>query len=74
MSAWEFVVSLHKWIPFFSRERPGQPASTSEIRRWLQNRAVRINGLNPLPTDEVTFPVTDLVFFPKSDKNRITMV
>ena len=35
--------------------------------------AVLINGTRPKPQDAINFPVTELVFFPKSQKLRVTM-
>lgn len=57
-----------------SIERPCTPASNGEIRRWLMNKAVLINGEFPGPTTTVTYPVTQLVFFPKSKKRKTTVL
>lgn len=40
------------------------PASNGQLRRWLNNGSVRINGTRPKPEQELTFPVTELVYFP----------
>ena len=65
MGAFEYLKSLpREWIP-------RQP-SNSELFRWLKNGSVHINGVNPSPKDEVTFPVTSLSFF--HDKNTVTMI
>jgi len=37
------------------------------------NSSVVINGVKPKPWEEVSFPITELVFFPNSDL-RVTMV
>jgi len=71
MTVIEFLKSIH--LPD-SREggKTGRP-STGEIRRWLQQGAVILNGKRPRPWDKVEFPVRELVFFPKSP-NKVTMV
>lgn len=56
-----------------SIERTCTVASGSEVRRWLKNKAVLINGETPGPEDEVTFPIRQLVFFPKS-KRKTTVL
>ena len=47
-------------------------ASNSELRRWLKDGAVDINGKRPQPNDEIQFPITRLVFF--SHKPRQTTI
>lgn len=70
MSAWEFMLDLHKTCKFMSRERNGI-ASNSEIKRWLQNHAVRFNG-EPVKWDEkIDFPIHSVVMFPK--RNTVTL-
>jgi len=54
-----------------SRERKGK-ATNSELKRWLQNKAVQINGERPKFDDEVDFPIASMVLFPK--KNRVTLM
>lgn len=54
-------------------EHKGKP-SNSELFRWLSDRAVIINGLRPLPNDEIPnndgdgIKFTELVFFPQGDR------
>lgn len=73
MTAWEFMVYLHKnHCHFMSSERPGQ-ASTSELKRWLNNRAISFNGIALTAEQEVEFPIVSLVLFSNSDKKRITL-
>jgi len=38
--------------------------SKREVRQWLDDGAVRINGKFPKAHESVEFPITDLVFFP----------
>lgn len=71
-SAWEWL-SLHPLLDLPSREFPGKKASRSEKRRWLENRAVLVNGEARGPDEPIDFPVTGLVFFPSSSL-RVTML
>jgi len=57
---------------FQSKERPGNMASNSEIRRWLTNHSVVINGQTPGPKDLITYPVLELVLYPKKP-GRVTI-
>lgn len=65
MTALEFLISMRPALPM-SVENPCKQASNSEIRRWLDQSSVIINGVKPKSKDVVNFPVTSLVFFPKS--------
>ena len=51
-----------------SIERPCTIPTNSEIKRWLKNSAVVINGEKPKPNDEIVFPINELVFFPKGKR------
>lgn len=72
MTAFEFLLKLHdEWCCFQTREgRKVGKASRAELRRWLLNGAVIINGERVKPTTELTFPITSMVLFPK---NPITL-
>lgn len=72
MTAWEYMIDLHKSCFFMSKERPGR-ATNSELKRWCQNKAVLINGKRVNYDDEITFPINQLVLFPNSSKKRITI-
>jgi 16S rRNA U516 pseudouridylate synthase RsuA-like enzyme len=48
----------------FSREGRIQPASRSEVRRWIEAGAVQINGERLRIADLIDFPVFSLVLFP----------
>jgi len=48
-------------------------ASKSERRRWLESKAVIINGQPMGPDDVMKWPVTSLIFFPSSN-NKVTML
>jgi len=72
MTAFQFLKGLEFLPNSVEREKTGR-ASNSQIRRWLTNSAVIINGVTPSPDDEVRFPITELVFFPHGER-RTTMV
>lgn len=65
MTAWTFIIDLNKVCFFMSRERRGR-ASNSELKRWLENKAVRVNGESIHWNDEMVFPVVSFVLFPKN--------
>lgn len=73
MNAWQFMRELHEICKFQSREgkRVGK-ASASELKRWLQNGAVVVNG-EKIAWDECIddFPIFSFVLFPK---NPITLL
>jgi preprotein translocase subunit Sss1 len=58
----------------FNKDKPLQKASNSEMRRWLKSKSVLINGRTPDWDEIVEFPVTELVLFPRSKKNRCTLM
>ena len=68
MTVFEYIKSL-PWLPTVLKRGQGKLVygrpSNSEIRRWLVNRSVVINGEKSLPDDEIKFPITRLGFFPK---------
>ena len=57
MKAVDFIAQFG----IFSREGKTRPASKSEVRRWLEAGAVRINGERLGPEETVDFPVFSLV-------------
>lgn len=68
-TAWEYICRVTEFV--WSRERPGF-ASRSEKKRWLQNKAVWING-EPIAWDApIDFPVNSIVLFPKG-KHKTTI-
>jgi hypothetical protein len=64
MTAWDFLKELNKVCCFMSRERGGK-ATNSELKRWLQNKSVSINGIRMEFDQEVGFPITEMFLFPK---------
>lgn len=79
MTALEYMLMLNDMVGgFFSTGQGGSgtvvKASKSEIRRWLQQSAVMIDGVK-LQSEKtlIKFPIKSLVLFPKSDTKRITI-
>jgi len=73
VNALQFLISLRPAIPM-SIEKPCLPMSNGELRRLIQQGAVLINSERFSPDEVIDFPVFSLVFFPKSDKRRTTLV
>lgn len=71
MTNLEFILTLEV-IPM-SVERPCTIPSISEIKRWFNNKAIVIGGNRPAFNDTITFPVTELVFFPNG-KRKTTVI
>ena len=73
MKAIEYLKSLPRsWLPM-SVERGIKDPSNSELQRWLNQVSVVINNQTPHSNDEIEFPITKLVFFPKG-KRKTTLV
>lgn len=72
MKAFDFIKTI-KHVPMVMNGNKAIQASNGERRRWLLNKAVVINGLTPGPDDVIVFPITQLVFFPKSKERRCTV-
>ena len=77
-TAFEFVLRIHRFrhtderpVGFWSREFKGV-ASNSEVKRWLENSAIRFNGKAMKPKDMLDFPLHSVVLFPKAE--RITLL
>lgn len=66
MNAWEFLRDLHKTCNFQTREgKKVGKASSSELKRWIKNKAFILNG-EPVAWDEpIDFPIFSVVLFPK---------
>lgn len=73
MTALEFLLTLRPALPFSKERGRVAPPSNGEVKRWLLNKAVSINGVRLAPGQDVQFPVTSLVFFPTSETNRCTL-
>lgn len=72
MTAFELI--FHIGVIPMSVEKPCTIPSKSEIRRWLDQKSVIINGLKPSSKEEVEFPITQLVFFPNSKTRKTTVI
>ena len=70
MTAWDFLKDLNTVCSFMSREGAGK-ATNLELKRWLQNKAILINGTRPNWDDVLSFPIESLVMFPKKNKTTI---
>lgn len=79
LTALQYLLSLRPALPLSVERPPGEfekdelNPSNGEVRRWLKNHAVIVNGEPLLEKDIVDFPVFSLVFFPKG-KRRTTLV
>ena len=72
-SAWNFMIELGKSFGGFQSIEACKKASNSELKRWLENKAVVVNG-EPLQWDEVMdFPINSMVLFPNGAR-RCTLV
>jgi hypothetical protein len=56
-----------------SAEKPTTRPSNGELKRWLDQGSVLINGKKHSAKEEVVFPIEHLVFFPKSPR-RTTVI
>lgn len=47
----------------------GQPeiASNNILRQWCTNGSIQLNG------KRIEFPITELIFFPRSEKRKTTL-
>ena len=72
MNAWQFLMDLNKVCHFQTREgkKVGQ-ATNSELKRWIQNKALLINGETVTFDEQIDFPVFSVVLFPR---NPITLM
>ena len=72
MNFWMWLRDLNEVCHFQTREgKKVGAASSSELKRWLQNKSVLVNG-EPVEWDEpIDFPIFSVVLFPKG--KRITL-
>ena len=74
MNCYEFMVDLHKVCQFQTKEgKKVGKASNSEIRRWLNNKVVLMNGVQVKPDDDIPEEIISLVMFPKNAAQRTTL-
>jgi hypothetical protein len=78
MTVLQFLNSLRPALPLSrekaSKDHPHQPPSNGELRRWITDGSMQINGERWEPSEEMPPLVWSLVFFPKSAKSRTTLV
>lgn len=72
MNVLQYLLSLRPAVPM-SREKPCTVASNSEVRRWIADGSVHINGDRWAADEEAPVQVWSLVFFPKA-KSRTTII
>lgn len=63
-------------VPMSIETNQGEPPrypTNAEIKRWLDHKAVQVNGQRPKSTDIVEFPIWELVFFPKAAKRTTVL-
>jgi hypothetical protein len=68
----EYLKQLHEVCQFQTRE--GQKvgkASNGELKRWIINGALRINGERVKLDDVMDYPIMSVVLFPN---NRVTLL
>jgi len=67
MTAYDLMMRFHEVCRFQTKEgaKVGT-ASNKEVRRWLNNKAIEINGQKFQANDEVPNDITSIVMFPKS--------
>jgi len=72
MTAWEFLRELHETMHFQTREgkKVGR-ASNSELRRWIQNQSLIINGESVAWNEVMDFPMISVRLFTRA--NTITI-
>ena len=74
MTGLEYLLNLNKVCQFRSQERPPGTASNSELRRFLDQQALLINGVAVKAKDAVPEDINSVVLFPKSKKRRCTLL
>lgn len=58
----------------WSVEKPSSRASNSEMRRWIMNGSVEINGVADRdPKEVIDYPVLSIILHPQSKKRRNTL-
>lgn len=71
-TALQFLIDNRDFLPM-SIEKPCTTPTNGELRRWLDQSSVLINGTKPNSKNFITFPITQLVFFPKSNTRKTTI-
>ena len=72
MSFWQFLRNLHEICHFQTREgKKVGHASSSELKRWIMNKALIVNGESVNWDEPVDFPLTSVILF---TKHKITLL
>lgn len=74
MTCYEWLVDLHKICNFQTKEgkKVGR-ASNSELRRWISNKALMVDGIRVGVDDEFPTSPSSVVLFPKNTEHRVTL-
>lgn len=74
ITAFSYLAEIPRtWLPMVMNGDMPKLMSNSDLRRLLDSGGILINGKKPKSVETVEFPVTELVFFPKS-RRRTTMI
>lgn len=65
MNAWMFLRELNEVCSFQSKEKRVGQATNSELKRWIQNKSLVINGEAVDWDEEIDFHIFSVVLFPK---------
>lgn len=77
MRALDFLVWVRDEMRCMPRSKEGpclDLPSNGELRRWLKKGSVSVNNKTLTADASVEWPITNLVFFPKNDRMRCTIV
>lgn len=69
MTSWDLmmIVKAKGALPL-SNEQPCTEPSNSELRRWFKTQSIVINEVRAGKDDAISFPVWELIFFPKGKR------
>ena len=68
-SAWQWLIDFGHWQSIEGCKK----ASNSELKRWLENKAVIVNGEPLIWDEEMDFHIFSVVLFPNSELRRCTL-
>lgn len=76
MTALEYLIAVHGYGAgrFWSVENPKKPASNSELRRWLSQSSLHVNGVAVRPESPMPEHLDSVVLFPKNPRRRVTLL
>lgn len=73
-TAFQAIQSFHSICQFSSIETKGEKASNSELKRWLNQGAIQVNGKPIGANDPWPYDIRSMIMFPKSPKRRCTLI